>query len=167
MEGVSITYAADGCVMGSWKNVSIVVWGTPATMPLVSELNKLSEMIIAAHPKVSTIQMIVQGAGVPDSETRAAIDKLIESYASNMTCNAMLIEGSGFWASAMRGFLTSLQLLQRHRVPLKMKTCATVREIAAWLPAAHSSTGVMLDADELTRVLASFLEHPALMREQR
>lgn len=162
MEQVSISYAADGCVMAVWKNISIVVWGTQATLPLVDELAKVSDKVLAVHPKVSSIQIIRNTAAIPDSETRAALEKVVEKYYERMHCVALVVEGAGFWASAMRGFETGLLLLQRHRENVSTKTFATSAEVGKWLCPKQQEQGVSIDGEELGRVLAELSVHPAL-----
>jgi hypothetical protein len=164
----TINHAADGYIIAGWLNVSIVIWGKQATVPMVAELAKASDAFVPLHPKISSIQMILNGAPIPGAEARAALEALTEHQLDRLACIAMLIEGTGFWASAMRGFLTSMQLVQRHRFGVKTMTCATPSQVAKWLPAPHrEKTGVALDESELAKVLAELLEHPAARPSSR
>jgi hypothetical protein len=166
MASPAISFETDGCVMGSWKNITIVVWGTQATVALVSELARFSDELVKLHPKLSTVHMIINGAPMPDTETRMALESLSERYTDQIACAGTLIEGGGFWASAMRSFLTGLNLIARPR--FKTKTCATTRELAGWLVPVHArETGVQIDEAELTRILDGMLSRPSARNAQR
>ena len=110
----SVTFEANGCVMGYWKDVFIVVWATQATVEHVAEFAKLAALMVSQNERVSTVQVLAPGSTVPTPDARAAINGLIEQYADQLICCAAPLEGSGFWASTMRSFLTGLQLSLIH-----------------------------------------------------
>jgi hypothetical protein len=141
--------------MATYKNLTIVIWATQATLPLVEHLGQLSETMIAAHPEgVSAIHVIQNGAPLPTAEARQQLSVLTNRYSPLMACAATLIGGEGFWASAMRGIVTSIHWLERR--PFKALTCSTLEEIAAWLPAPHAErTHVVIGQTELLQVLSS------------
>jgi hypothetical protein len=147
-----VTFAADGCVMGYWNGVSIVTWGTQATTALLAELEKMSEQLLAQKPRVSTVQMVVDGTPLPAADARAALGALTQRYAQHMVCAATLLQGSGFWASAIRSLITSMQMIERWR--FETKTFADVKDVADWVaPLQAEETGDPIDPRELERVL--------------
>lgn len=131
----------------------------------MEQLHKVCDALVKTHAKVSTIQIIIEGAPVPDADTRAALERLIDRYIEQLSCAATLVVGTGIWASALRAFLTSLQLVQRKRGKVKIKTFASTQEIASWVPPQHSAdTGVLVTEAELSGVIAELLAHPSLRR---
>jgi hypothetical protein len=71
---------------------------------------------------------------------------------------ATIIEGNGFWASAMTSFITSLHWMSRK--PFKARTATDVAEIATWAPQHHAAkTGVRFYSVELGHALDWAREH--------
>jgi hypothetical protein len=161
-EGIKIGFEADGCVFGTWKNITFAVWGRGADLQLASEFSRLSAEVMARYERVSTAQVIVQGAAIPTPEARAEFDALALRSGAQMACAAVLLAGSGFWASAMRGFLTSLQLINRKR-PFKAKSHTNVSELVDWLALEHTQiTGVAITPELLRAQLRTLLDRPGV-----
>jgi hypothetical protein len=60
--------------------------------------------------------------------------------------------GDGFWASAVRSFVTGLSVLVRG--PFELGIFGQLDELAQWLPEIHGSrTGVSMLSSELIQVL--------------
>jgi hypothetical protein len=161
-----IFYESQGCVIAGWKNISIGIWATDVTVALVAELDKLVAELVRAYPiGGSAIHLVADSISLPSAPARAALAALTARYAERLVCMATVLAGSGFWASAMRGFLTGLQVLERR--PFKSHTFATIGEAAAWVAVPHThATHVMIDAQELERVLLSLIARPSLDRIQ-
>jgi hypothetical protein len=149
-------YYEDGrCVMAAYKNVSIVAWATQATLPLVERLESLGAHMASSYLEGhSTVHIILRDTPPPDAEARAKLLSLTQENAHKLACNVAVIDSGGFWASAMRGLITSFHWLKSRR--FKSRTCATIEEVAAWLPAPHlEMTSVPLEQAELLAVLRS------------
>jgi hypothetical protein len=144
-----------GFVLAKWKNVGIVVWGVQATLPLVAKLEVFSDALIAEHQEgISAVHVIANAAALPESATRAELDRISNKYAKNLACMATVIEGTGFWASAMHSFITSIHWVTRR--PFKVRISSNLNEIAAWLPTLHwERTGVRFSTADILRVLQS------------
>jgi hypothetical protein len=144
--------------MATWKNISIVVWGTQGTVALVHQFAGLSAELARAWPgKLSTIHLIVNDAPLPAGDARAQLAALTKQYQDRLVCALTVLAGTGFWSSAMRGFITSLHWLTQPRY--KALVCKTTEEGAAWLPILHTrETGVYLERVGLKRMLDELLE---------
>jgi hypothetical protein len=152
---VVIAHEEPGFVIAEWKNVSIVVWGVQATLPLVARLRGAAEALIARHPEgIASVQIISNGAPLPDSATRAELDRMTDGFAKSLSCVATVLEGSGFWASAMHSFITSIHWVARR--PFKVRIGSTLSDAAAWIPTPHyERTRVRVGPTELLRALTS------------
>lgn len=157
----TITFAADGCVMGYWRDLSVAVWATQATMPLVLELNKLADLLDSQHPLTSSVHLVINNAPVPASDARNALDALTKRYEDKLQCVVTMVEASGFMASAMRSFLTGLHVLARRAY--KSKVAADVHDAASWLAANHRPqlTGAY-DPAEVEAMLKWMLSRPSV-----
>ena len=132
----TIVYDANGLVMGTWKNVALHVWTTRATPQLVDELERLSESFARAHPEgFSAVHVIANGAGLPDNQARDRLRDVANRYVHQLACLCHVVEGSGFWASALHSFLTGLHWLTRG--PYRLHICSDLRAAAQWVPEPH------------------------------
>ena len=157
----TIAFAADGCVLGHWRAITLGVWGVQADAALVGELDKLSLRMATKYPRLSGVHLILNNTPLPRPEARAAFNALTERYANQLAGVATMLEGGGFWASALRGFITSLHVIGGRR--FKFKTHGSIREVAEWLAPIHSAdTGDPIDPVELENVLAWMLDQPSV-----
>jgi hypothetical protein len=150
---ISVVFEAEGCVMAAWKNVAIVVWATQATLELSQRLEVASAELIRAYPQgISSVHVIADKTPLPGADARNHLREITERYAANLACVGTVIDGDGFWASAMRSFLTSLHWLSRR--PFKAHYASSIPELAEWLPTHHAlQTGVVIQRAELTAVM--------------
>lgn len=147
--------------MAHWYGISIVVWGTSATLPLVSELSRLGEIIARSYPRGSSVHLVVNGAGPPTREARAALWKLTHRAESRLVCTAAWVEGQGFRAGLIRSLMTSLDLVTGHR--LKLRAFTDLDQLAAWvLPMHNLALGLELSPAELVRALGWLRAQPAV-----
>ncbi|MET0389731.1 MAG: hypothetical protein ABW321_27410 [Polyangiales bacterium] len=162
-EPPTIAFEADGCVMAGWRNVTIAVWGTQGTMVLVSELTELARRQARQYPRISSVHLVVNQAPLPTSDARAELQNLTAQYDARLVALVTMIEGTGFWASAMRSFITGMHVLERRSY--KIKTCSTPHEVGQWLAGPHSAdSGVEVSSEQLERVLLDLLARPSLRK---
>lgn len=102
--------------------------------------------------RASFVHLCTEGVALPSSGARATLAKLSEN-SDPLACVSVVIEGSGFWASAVRGFLTGMRLLGAGT--LRIHEHSTVADVVAWLPAEHEKiTGERLEPEQLAQYLA-------------
>jgi hypothetical protein len=149
----TILHEADGLLAARWKNVGLHVWTVKATPAHVAVLDALSKPFVTAYPDgISSIHVIAKDVGLPDGDTREALRVLTQKWEAHISCVCHVVEGSGFWFSALQSFLTGLHLLGRAKYQLHIGS--TIADCAQWLPKHHAEkTKVVLDAAELEREL--------------
>jgi hypothetical protein len=138
----------------SWKNISIVLWFAPANLETLPILEESCKALLREHPEgLSAVSIMVPGnRGLPDPEVRRELARIISDNAGRFAAMAVLLPGTGFWASTMRGMLTALSMLVRR--PHRMQIFGTYSEVVNWLlplHAAHTKTHV--DPVQLRAVL--------------
>lgn len=150
-----VFYQTEGCVFAGWHNVLIAIWTTQGTGPLAQKLGEYARPFSKAHPEgFSNVHIIGKKPPLPTSEAREKLLSLMSDFADNVACIGTVLEGSGFWASAVRSFIVGLRLVAPRT--FEMQTYASVPELIKWLVPPHAArTGVALDPVELERVLAS------------
>jgi hypothetical protein len=141
----------------TWQNIMIACWSQRATGPAIEKIGSLRAAMHDRHPEgVSVIYLIADGAGLPTPEARAGVKELMVRFSQHRACLAILVQGGGFWASAMRAVITGVRLL----VPLKfaMGVFGKVQELVDWLPERHEGhTGVHVERAQLLSVLQGLI----------
>jgi hypothetical protein len=133
-----------------WKNVSIGVYVGQATAAAARELLAMSNQQARFFPEGrSSVVFVLDQLPAPAAEARPDLDRVYES--SGLACTAIVLEGSGFWASAIRSMTSNMVRGQ----PVTVRAHTNVDEVIAWLPAEHQKrTKVELPPDDLKRALA-------------
>ncbi len=136
-----------------WRNVSIGVWSDQATLQAVQRIWPLTRHLITEYPAGhSNVAFVLDGVPAPLQEAQAELARLFNARHTQLTCTAVIVEGTGFWASAMQSSITSMQLTSGGSMRLRLHR--SVDEVLEWLPALHlQRTGVELNPDDLRRVL--------------
>lgn len=156
-----ITYAFQGCVMAHWRGVGIVAWATQATGQHAREMAKLAEEVGKSHTRGSNVSLVVNRAPLPTHEARRVIHEVTRRYEKHIVCSATVIEGTGFWASAIRSLVTSLHLVGRWSFDLK--TFSDIDALSEWLAPIHTrAVGTSVESTELAGALAWVLGQPAI-----
>jgi len=135
-----------------WRNVVVVTWKGKATAEVARKLGPLSREILprTRAPKLSYIHVVPNNLVMPDADTRDVLLELSREHVHETACVAAIIEGGGFWASAIRGFITGIRVLAPRELNLRMHK--VVAELLPWFPEEHARlTGVELDPEELLR----------------
>jgi hypothetical protein len=71
-----------------------------------------------------------------------------------LMCTAIVLEGSGFWASGIRSMASNLHRSATSSGLLRVQT--SIEEVATWFPEEHRRrTGVNVAPDDLIRVLTA------------
>jgi hypothetical protein len=135
----------------SWKNMTIGVWVGQATLQAVRGVHALSREMELQYPEGrSSIVFVADQVAAPTPEARQEMVAVYER--PGLQCTAIILEGSGFWASGIRSMTSNLHRAAGSSMRLRVHT--TIDEVIAWMPAEHQRcTGVALDCEELKRVV--------------
>lgn len=144
-----------------WENLTILVWIDQADLEAIKTILTLNQKVIRRYPQGhSTINFILDGLQPPTPEARDAVKYLYQKEKSGIACIVNVLEGTGFWASALRGSFTGIKLETQGSVALRIYN--SIDEAIAWLPSEHEKrTGVRLDPQQLRTVLIAARKHAA------
>jgi hypothetical protein len=144
----------------SWKNVSIGVWVGQATLAAVEKLMSFGKEIVQLYPDGhSSVVFILDKLPAPPVDAREALGQLFAAR-SALACTAVILEGSGFWASGLRSMIANTHRTATGSVRLRVGT--SVDEVLDWFPAEHARlTGIDLDPQQLRTELLYSREHGA------
>jgi len=147
------------CAYDGWMNVSIGVWVGQATLPAVRRVLRMSSEQAQRYPQGrSSVIFVLDQLQAPTPEAQEELKKFYGT--DGFAGFAIVVEGTGFWASGIRSMANNAQRTASSGVVQRVST--TIDEVVSWLPALHvARTGVTLPPDEFRRNLISAREHCA------
>lgn len=135
------------------RNITLVVWGEVADLESVDHLARVGKERIRDYPcGLSDVHVIGRQLGLPDADTRARLLEESRHATSHLAAVAVVVGGSGFWASAIRGLVTGMHVLLAGEFELKL--FGEDEDMPEWLTRVHThKTGVDVSADLLRGAL--------------
>jgi hypothetical protein len=148
------------CRIAGLRNLLIISWTSRATGPAIARLGEATQRVITSYPAgTSAIHLIADKAGVPTPEARSALMHLMSTHSKSLACVAVVVGGTGFWASTMRSFVTGMRFMTPRNFDLRLH--GTIEEVLEWFPKQHEKiSGVSIDVATLARALGSVEEWP-------
>jgi hypothetical protein len=137
-----------------WQNVFAIAWYGKPSAEAARQLGPIAEQVYAraSYEKFSYVHLVANKLELPDPATRTALLDLTHGHSHRTACVAVIVSGAGFWASAIRSFVTGIRVLAPRGFDLRMH--AALSELGDWLPEEHArKTGVTLEPSELIRQL--------------
>ncbi len=118
--------------MAVWESLFICIWRNETTMAGARISREGIRALAESRPKgIALLNVVEPNAPAPPSEVRAALARIMVDFGHALKGSAVVHEGSGFRAAAVRGVVTGLTLLARP--PFPHKVFATVEEASDWL----------------------------------
>lgn len=136
----------------SYQNVSIAVWVGQATVPVVNRIQEVSKMMIGRFPGGhSSVSFVLDGLPAPTPDAQLLLQK---TFAARMqlAVTAIVLEGSGFWASGLRGMINNSHREAQGTSTLKIVTSLDPL-VGAFCEQHSAQTGVELAPMVLRDVL--------------
>lgn len=149
-----VEHFSDGCLLASLDDIMIAVWSGKPKPEHLSALRHSVESVGRAYGRGSSVHMLLNRPELPEKRVRDGMTQITRDYADRTIASALVLNGDGFWASAIRGLATSLHYLGSERGRFKLRVCATLEEAAAWLAPVHSAgSRRVMEVAELQRAL--------------
>lgn len=124
------------CAFRCLGNVIAHAWRGQMTDEIARRFVQTNEAALLAHPEgVSFVSWIQEGVPLPTAEARRLVSQSMSRNSNGIACIAVVTEGSGFWASAMRSAITGIGLLANGGFALR--SYRTLDDLTAWLPGHH------------------------------
>ena len=138
----------DYCI-ATWSSVLVLIWRVNTTMDAVAAVRHEIEALGRAHPQgIGLLTIVEQAAPVPSSEARNGLARTLADFGKIIRHSAVVHEGSGFRAAAIRGVVTGLTMLARP--PYPHKVFSTLDSAALWLASGLRAAGIDCDAEDLS-----------------
>lgn len=132
----------------AWKNINIGVWVGQATYEATKGLIEVGMELRRRYPSGhSSIVFILDKLPAPTPEARELFGQFFRN-GSSLMCNAVVLEGEGFWASGLRAMISNTHRGASGTVQVGVGT--SIDDILTWFPEAHARcTGISIEASEL------------------
>jgi hypothetical protein len=140
--------------VGTVGPVVLTSWFGKLDLPAAEELASVTRRLMreSVGTRFSGIHLADRRVGLPDARTRKVLAQTSREGAGRTARGSMVVDGSGFWASAALGIVRSLQAIAPHAFDLRVFT--TIEAVVEWLPREHlSRTGVWVSRDEIAQLL--------------
>lgn len=135
----------DHC-MATWAGVFICIWRHETTADGVRALADRFSDFGRTHADGAALLTIVEpNAPVPEGHVRDMLAGFMRKSATTIKSSAVVHEGSGFRAAAVRGVVTGLTLLARQ--PFPHRIFADVADGCRWLSGSMRETAPALACD--------------------
>jgi hypothetical protein len=154
-----IREVTDDHIIMIWDRSVCVVWKKATTLAGVEKLTSVYNEQAGRHPDGLYLLTIVEPtASLPPPEAREALAVFLRGGGGRTRLSAVVHEGNGFRAAAVRSVVTGLAMLVR--LPYPHEIFATVEQAAKWL-----ATSKHKDVDAEYTVLA--VTHARRAAEER
>ena len=109
----------DDMVVATWRDVVMWVGSGEANEQEIGRLHDTLNSITPTGGKMGLLLWLPHRAAAPTGPGRARAARLFRDVGPNLTAFAVITEGGGFWASAIRSIITGLNLATRNSFAFK------------------------------------------------
>lgn len=134
----SVQYVSEGCIVGTLDDILLVVWTQQPRLEQVLELRRVMDLLLYRYEGGSSIHVLSGRPELPEKRVRDEMARVTADYAERTIASALVLDGEGFWASAMRGLATGVHFFGTKRRHFKLRVCATDEQAATWLAPMHN-----------------------------
>jgi hypothetical protein len=131
--------------LAHWRQVFIVIWRNETTLEGAEHLHSACTGFASTQPGgIGLLTIVESGAPLPPAAARDFIASFLASGSKFIKCSAVVFEGSGFRAAAVRSVVTGLTLMARQAYPHKV--CSLEDATAMFARILPSATRVPFNA---------------------
>jgi len=104
--------------LASWQQIFAVIWRRETTIEGAEHLRTACAEFARTQPRgIGLLTIVESGAPLPPAPARKAIADFLAGGSEFIKCSAVIFEGSGFRAAAVRSVVTGLTLMARQAYP--------------------------------------------------
>ena len=117
----------------TWGPIVGTIWKDETLVRAVYELRDIFVELAAAMPrgKAAVLTIIAANAPLPSADARTGLVNIFGESANAVVCSAVIMEGSGFRASAVRSVATGIGLIAHQ--PFPHRIFSNVSTALAWV----------------------------------
>src|SRR5262249_26282942 len=121
-----------GYVFAEIGDIFVVAWRQVTSVAAAMRMARTFRQFAAHHDRGVTILVVIEdSSGLPDAATRDLLARDLKKHEPFTRQLALVYEGEGFRAAAVRSIMVGLQMLSKQTVPTK--TFANLPAAVKWL----------------------------------
>jgi hypothetical protein len=148
---LTVAHVDPALVVGAYGPVHLCVYRDALTSEGLEIANSHHRALMSRFPRTFVLGAAQSNLPLPPSDVRQRGAELIDENQAHVEAAAMVLQGTGFWASAVRSVMTASFAIARQ--PYPSKAFATGAEAAAWLTS--FAAGAVLDPVGVAEALAT------------
>jgi hypothetical protein len=117
--------------LATWGSLFVIVWRAYTPVEAVQEARRQLQAHAVRKGQIGFLTFVHPGAPIPSSTARSELAGLLRDASPFVQASAVVYEGDGFHAAAVRSVVTGLALLARQKFPHKIFGKTT--DASAWL----------------------------------
>jgi hypothetical protein len=123
---------SDVMTVGTFRNLYVMhIHGRITMDELMASHRVHLELIQRGEPHTGVLTLADENVPIPGSDVRSASSRLMRELVPHLVAGATVVGGDGFWASAVRSFLTAVYVVAKQ--PCPTKAFASVQDASGWL----------------------------------
>jgi hypothetical protein len=144
-------------VVGTWRNMLICVWRHQTEERAILNLRPVIDALKAANPTgIGMLTVVEPDADMPSAGARRELPLLLKQVAKGVACSALVFEGVGFRAAAIRALTTTFNMLAAQPFPHKVFSSIGAAETMYLELLPMSANGERLARGELEGTVSAF-----------
>lgn len=153
LEGLRIVAVTSGWAMAEFCQCLIVVWRDQSTLETVELREKELTALAARFPgHCAAIEVIEATSPPPPAELRPITMRVYEQLAKELSCIALLLEGSSLKQTLNRAVITGMTFLVAQ--PLPTKAFKHMSDMSQWVKTSIGGDSPSFDSD-----MAAAIDH--------
>lgn len=142
---------------GTYRNVHIMYLQGEMFLPELRQAFAAQRSLVEEYgDNTGSLTVIAPTTPLPSTDNRRASAEMLQKIGANLRCSAMVLQGTGFWASAIRGAVTAIFATARQ--PCEVRVFDEPEPASAWVSPILGQPVEELSAAAKT-VMAAALEH--------
>jgi hypothetical protein len=122
--------ATSDVVIGTWNNVAVGIWKSP-TAETFRAFMRCQDKLAGENPSgIFAMSIIEEGSPMPSRDARKQLADLVMAEKGRVILSAVVPEGSGFRAAAVRAVSGAMMVLSKP--PFPQEVFSTVRDACQW-----------------------------------
>jgi len=127
-----ILHHDDDVCTAIWRDVFVIIWRRNTTIEGVKACDRTLTEARPDLPKgCGALTIVEPGAPMPSAEAREALSLFLREAGDVIQLSAVVYEGAGFRAAAVRSVVTGISLVAKQ--PFPHKVFATVAAASSWM----------------------------------
>ena len=113
-------YASERMVVGTLGNTHVTVYRGRFTMQDLHAATESHQKLQDRYDHTCIVSIAEPGTPLPDGEMRAEATRLTKVLSPKVRRAIMVLDGQGFWASAVRSATTAILMMAGNPYPIKV-----------------------------------------------